>query len=194
MKNKTTIYINGNFSAQPVTGVQRFGIEILKALDQLSVSAKYQFVILTYTTHLYLPCTFKNIIIKHTGNFKGNLWEQIDLWFASYGKLLITFAGGAPVLKQRHFFSIHDASIYDKPAGFSAIYRYWYYILNAIISKIAKRIITVSHFSKTRLTEKLHIPADKISVIHNAGNHIAAHSTDESILNQFLPDANWYCV
>ncbi len=188
MKNKTTIYINGNFLAQPVTGVQRFGMEILKALDELSVSTAYRFVVLTYTTPLYLPYTFKHIVVKRTGILKGKLWEQLDLWFATFGKLLITFAGGAPVLKRAQLFAIHDAAIYDKPAGFSGIYRYWYYTLNAIVSKSAKGIITVSWFSKKRLAEKLHIPAGKISVIHNAGNHMDAIADDDAVLNK-LPAA-----
>ncbi len=184
MESKNIIYINGNFLAQPITGVQRFGIEILKALDELSVLSSYQFIILAYTRQTALPYTFKNIIIKRVGIFEGKLWEQTDLWFASLGKLLITFAGGAPVFKRQQFFAIHDAAIYDKPAGFSAIYRYWYYVLNAIISKSVKRIITVSLFSKERLANKLHIPSGKISVIHNAGNHIDRITADNSALNK----------
>ena len=191
---KPVIYINGNFLYQPVTGVQRFGHEIIKALDSLlSEPQDVTFVILTDRKNPGATISFKHIRVKKAGISRGKIWEQTDLAMYTAGKPLITFAGGAPIFKKNQYFTIHDAAIYDRPEGYSALYKRWYYTINSLVTKSAKHIITVSQFSKKRLAQQLQISPEKISVIHNAGTHITAIEGDETIW-QALPAGKKYVL
>ena len=74
-----TVYINGRFLSQPLTGIQRFGCEVMKALDKISTyQSDIQFVLVSpqkIQQNLFL----ENIEIKKIGVLSGQLWEQLEL-------------------------------------------------------------------------------------------------------------------
>lgn len=76
------IYINGRFLTQNITGVQRYAIEIVKALDKYlnnnKLNDKYKFEIVC-PKNIKQKTDLKNIEIKQIGILKGHLWEQIEL-------------------------------------------------------------------------------------------------------------------
>ena len=76
------IYINGRFLTQNITGVQRYAIEIVKALDKYlnddKLNNEYKFEIVC-PKNIKQKLILKNIKIKQIGILKGHLWEQIEL-------------------------------------------------------------------------------------------------------------------
>ena len=76
------IYINGRFLTQNITGVQRYAVEIVKALDKYlsdnKLSDEYEFEIVC-PKNIKQKLILKNIKIKQIGKLKGHLWEQIEL-------------------------------------------------------------------------------------------------------------------
>ena len=76
------IYINGRFLTQNITGVQRYAIEIVKALDKYlnynKLNDEYKFEVVC-PKNIKQNLNLKNIEIKKIGNLKGHLWEQIEL-------------------------------------------------------------------------------------------------------------------
>ncbi len=73
---KQTIYINGRFLTQKITGVQRYAIEVVKQLDK---EENINFVILCPNEKLENKLELENIKIKNIGKLKGQAWEQISL-------------------------------------------------------------------------------------------------------------------
>ena len=71
------VYINGRFLTQPVTGVQRFALELLHALDDtlsehLDLLQGYQFICLVPASSQTRSFpNWKNIAIERKGRLSG---------------------------------------------------------------------------------------------------------------------------
>ena len=82
---RIALAINGRFLAQPISGVQRYGRELIQALDGVLLRAKrcaFSSVTVWVPPSLpadALPSGLKILRIKRTGRLKGHLWEQLEL-------------------------------------------------------------------------------------------------------------------
>ena len=110
------IYINGRFLTQNITGVQRYAIEIVKALDKYlsdnDLKDKYIFEIVC-PKNIKQKLVLKNIKIKQIGKLKGHLWEQIELPLYVKNKFLFNFCNCAPLIKKNQTVTIHDIAVCD---------------------------------------------------------------------------------
>lgn len=194
--NNKIIYLNGRFLTQNVTGVQRVAHEILKELDLMSTYTDFKFVILVpkNADDIFGNLELKNIEIKKIGFLKGHLWEQIELPLYTIGGALINFCNTAPLFKRNQFVYIHDAAVYSRPNGYSRNFVLWYKIIYSCISKYAKRIMTVSEFSKMDLIDHLPVLKGKIRVSHIAVNHMDTLNFDEGILKKEGLEKNKYLL
>lgn len=190
------IFINGRFLTQSITGVQRVAWEITRQLDVLD-SKLYEFCILVPSSYQGKN-PFKNIKLEKKGNLKGHLWEQISLPFFSRKKLLINFCNLAPIIKRQQIVYIHDAAIYDVPAGFSLRFKIGYRIIFSLLARQVRNVITVSYFSKKRLEKFLPKLAGKIKVSYLGHEHIQVLSTSRqqqiSILNKYHLKSKQYIL
>jgi glycosyltransferase involved in cell wall biosynthesis len=164
------IYINGKFTTQNISGVQRYALEVLKSIDSIiehgdSIIKNNTFVLLV-PKNANIHLKLKNIQIKKIGLFKGVLWEQFDLPFFCKSELLINFCNSAPILKKRQLVVIHDVSFIAKPEGYKLIYRLWYQFLVPLLLKKSKLIVTPSKFSKNEIISFYKINPNKIKVIY----------------------------
>jgi glycosyltransferase involved in cell wall biosynthesis len=180
------IAINGRFLTQPVTGVQRYAIEVVKALDCLLDKGeidktKYQFVILT-PRHITNNLKLKHIPIKQIGKLTGHLWEQIELSFFVKDQKLVNLCNVGPALKRNQITVIHDAAVYANPKNFSFLFRNWYKFLLKAQAIFSKKIVTVSKFSQAELIKYLNINREKIQVIYEGKEHFTNQEIDETIL------------
>ncbi|WP_339239751.1 glycosyltransferase family 1 protein [Geobacillus sp. FSL W8-0466] len=185
---KTTIYINGRFLTQSITGVQRYAFELIHSLDNIigkngKLQANFEFIILT-PKKIKHNLRLENIRVKKIGVFKGHLWEQINLPFLTSGRLLINLCNTAPILKRYQLVTIHDANVYANPRNFSLLFRLWYKFLFKIISKKSKKLITVSNFSKSELEHYLNINNNKIKVIYEGKEQILNINSEQNILRK----------
>jgi glycosyltransferase involved in cell wall biosynthesis len=189
MSDKQTIFINGRFLTQKITGVQRYAYELISSLDaELAAGTleSHGFVIKL----LVPPGTKNNLDLKFvqtevTGARSGQIWEQCELPIRTKGCLLFTPCGGAPILHRHHVYTIHDASVYATPKAFSWIYRIWYRAIFQFMASRAKQILTVSEFSKQEISKYLRIEPKRIIVTHLSGEHICETPADENILQKF---------
>ncbi|MFL9482453.1 glycosyltransferase family 4 protein [Chitinophagaceae bacterium LWZ2-11] len=158
-----TIYINGRFLTQKVTGVNRFGIEICKALQKAGLE-------FTVIVPVYCNNTYDFNIVRY-GKLKSHFWEQISLfWFLKKKRspLLINFSGLGPLFYKKQIITIHDLSFYHEPKWFSKKYYFFYSRATPIIAKNCLKILTVSEFSKGEIIKWLKVKANKINVVYNA--------------------------
>ena len=193
------IYINGRFLTQKITGVQRYAIEITKAIDCIIASEKkydkYKFFIVMpnrFCTELGL----QNIETLRVGNFTGHLWEQVELPRYTKDGFLINLCNCAPLLKKNEAITIHDAATEIMPKSFSWKFRIWYKFMYFVLSKRLGLFFTVSRCSKEELSKYFSIPCEKTYVTYNGTEHIKNIVPDYSVIEKhnIVPKRYILCV
>lgn len=182
------IYINGRFLTQPVTGVQRYAIELFRALDRLLASGSLDArgvrpVCLVPPGYDQDP-GYQVIEVRRAGRLNGNLWEQIDLPWSARSGCLFSPANIGPLAHPNQVVTIHDASVYAFPQAYSLPFRTKYRITCRRMARAARRIITDSNFSKAELIRWCKAPAGRVEVIMLGSEHLAAVQPDEAILDR----------
>ena len=171
-----TIYLNGKFSAQATTGVQRVARCMIEALDarleRKAGEGGARWVLLCPPGGE--PPALRCIEVRTVGSTRAGLhaWEQWFLPRAARDGLLVSLAGSAPAWAGRQVCTLHDAAVFDRPEAYSPLFRDWYRWLFRRLARTAVAVNTVSEFSKGRLVERLGIAAERITVIHNGGDHL----------------------
>ena len=180
------VYINGRFLTQPATGVQRFASELLNALDLVlenkQIGTEVICLIPNKAENILLP-KWKNICIQKCGRLNGNLWEQLELSFYARRGLLIDLCNIGPILHLNQIVVFHDASVFAVPQTYSLAFKMKYRFIMGVLSHTARRILTVSQFSKKELARYLKLNEERITVISEGCEHILKTSREDSILN-----------
>lgn len=163
------IYTNARFLTQPITGVQRFAIEISKQLKIL-MGDEIKFISPSNILHTEMA-DYLNVEV--VGKRKGHLWEQMDLPLylkKRNNPFLLNLCSTAPATYSNQFVTHHDITYVRYPESFSLSFRIWYKLLIPQILKHSKGLITVSNFSKREISQYYKYSLDKIHVISNAVN------------------------
>ena len=186
---KRKIYINARFLTTQTSGVQRYAIELTKAFDKL-IGEKYKFfddieMILLAPKNLIIDLKLLDIEIKTVGLLKGHLWEQIELPFYCQNGILLNLCNTGPIGFQRQIITIHDVAEYSIPNNFSFRFRKSYQLLHKALSIIAKKIITVSYFSRDEIVKYYGVDPNEINVIYEGSSHINAQEADDSIIQKY---------
>ncbi|MEI6899603.1 MAG: glycosyltransferase family 1 protein [Bacteroidota bacterium] len=160
-----TIYVNGRFLTQEITGIQRFSYEICKAL----ISKGVGMVILApkkIRPEYILKCK-----IVQFGFFSDILWEQIDLplfLMRQNNPFLFNPGSPGPIFYSNRIVTIHDLSFFIHPEWFSKLYQLYYRFVTPMTARRSKSVVTVSEFSKEEIIRLIGLPEGKITVINNA--------------------------
>ena len=167
---KSEVLVNARFLTQTLTGVQRYSVELVKALYRLLERGALDGE--RYSLRVLAPSGAKGhdldrIPLRRVGRLGGTLWSQLELPRHARGGVLWSPANAGPIYHARHVVTIHDASVLDHPEWFSARFAAWYRFLLPRLAKNAARILTVSEFSRKRLAETLDMDPERISVVPN---------------------------
>lgn len=155
------IYINARFLTQPVTGVQRYAIELVKALDCLIEQGeikkfKYRFELLAPRKGLLRDLHLKHITLRKVGVLTGHAWEQLELPMYSAGGLLFCPGNTAPALSllagRKTVVTVHSLSYLYIPEAYSAAFRTLYGTIMPLVLRKANKVITVSQSEKKLIT------------------------------------------
>ncbi|MBQ4801396.1 glycosyltransferase family 4 protein [Aquimarina sp. MMG015] len=185
-RRNTPFIVNCRFLTQPVSGVQRFAIEICRELKKLD--DQFIFVAPKNILHSDIFRELKAIVI---GRFQGHLWEQVDLkrYVDKHNGLLVSLGNTGPLFVKKQVVTIHDLGFRHHPEWFSFGFRKVYNFLIPKIVKKALHVFTVSETSKKELEDILGAEKTKISVIYNAAtpffedlNCINKHEDEKYIL------------
>jgi len=167
MKNNK-IYIASRFLTQPVTGVQRYGIELSKAIKKINGNFDLNFIAPKNILHTKIA---KELEVKKIGNLKGQLWDQLSLLNFLKQKnnpLIVNFSNTLPIFYTHKIVTIHD--IINLKYDVNWKYKRYYEVIWPLMLKNSKHIITVSEFSKKEISNYFDISPNKISVIYNGVN------------------------
>lgn len=140
------IVLNARFLQQELTGVQRYGREMLARLGDL--------------VETVAPDDFVSPV-------RGHFWEQFALPSLCRGRLLWSPGNTGPLAMRSQVLTIHDAATLDHPEWFSRKFALWYRFLLPRLARRVRKIITVSEFSRDRLAELCRVSPDCIAVIPN---------------------------
>ena len=163
-----TIYINGRFLTQPMTGVERYAYNICKALAALG----QPFTVVCPKAPIHSDYDVSALHIVHYGIGNSHFWEQCVLPFFFLGKkdyLVLSFTGLGSILIPHKVMTIHDLAFLKNPSWYSRAY-YWYYrFMTPLAAKTSRHIITVSEFSKSEILRFYpFLRSERISVVYNA--------------------------
>lgn len=181
-----TLFINGKFAAQRMTGVQRLAASLLQALDQLLQESGN-------TDHWVLLCppgakppALKRIEVRFVGKMPGGLhaWEQFFLPIYTAGRTLLNLAGPAPLLKRKQVCMIPDAAVYDHPQAYTSAYGTWYRLLFRTVSHSARLVLTISEFSRQRLIHALGPHARRLQLVCCAATHMKSVTPEPVVLER----------
>lgn len=191
----STVYVNGRFLAQRLSGVQRYAYEVLTELDRVLSERKLSWrLVVLAPRDAVLPEVWSNLDVRRVGQLTGHPWEQIELPFFAKGGLLVNLIGSAPLLRSNQIVTFHDAAVFDEPQLFSWQYGLLYRMLRPLLARRARAIVTVSEFSRGRLAEKLGVSDALFSVIGNGCDHILRPVADAGVLDRVGLQAGRYVL
>ncbi|PMS35037.1 glycosyl transferase family 4 [Trinickia symbiotica] len=183
--------INGKFTAQRITGVQRVAYELTRAMQLLDLhSNDIEIVVPRNATEPGASLLSKRCCPW----FMGNVWEQIALPLTTSGETLISLCNTSPLIKRRQIVMVHDMAIFDVPYAFSKKFRLWYKLVFATIHRNAKVILTVSEFSKERICRHLNVDPSRVFVINPGIDHMERVHSDRSVLARLELATAPYCL
>jgi glycosyltransferase involved in cell wall biosynthesis len=185
------LVVNGKFTAQRLTGVQRVAYELMRAVRSIDATAdEIEVAVPKNAVASASPLTR----LRSVPWLKGDLWEQIALPLATRGELLLSLCNSGPVFKRRHVVMVHDMAVYDTPHTFSWSFRTWYRIKFALLIRHAPILLTVSSFSKARICALLGADESRVRVVRPGADHFGRIVSDPSIVERLGLARVKYCV
>jgi glycosyltransferase involved in cell wall biosynthesis len=179
------IFINGRFLTQLRTGVQRYALETLHALDDMLADGQLRerasFVLVTPGDALTPP--LKHITVRKTAFLSGHLWEQITLPCITRGEYLINFNYSGPLIKRAQMITIHDASVAAVPESFSTQYRALHNALVQLLKNRVHTVMTVSAFSRHELARYFGVRQALVGV--EGWQHAIASGDSAAVMEKF---------
>lgn len=178
------LIINGKFLSVGMTGVHRVARELTNALAEISPDG------LGGGAEIWMPydaapaASTMRLPSRVVGPLRGIAWEQVTLPAAARGKLLLNLCNIAPAAATDAVTMIHDAQVYLTPGSYSAPFRAWYKLVQPVLGRRHRHLLTVSEYSKGQLVAAGLAEAGKISVVHNGVDHILSVPAECAIVER----------
>lgn len=184
------IIINGRFLIHRITGVERYAREIIAELDKLVQPGEMEMTIPSETKEIL---HYKNIKIVKIGRLHNRLWEHISFPMYVHRRkgISLNLCNVAPLLSPG-IVCIHDVKVKARPQDFSKKFLLWYNILFTNACRRAKKIITVSEFSKKEICKYYGVDSERVVVIPNAWQHYKRIGFDEGTLGKYALEKEKY--
>ena len=159
------ICVNARFLCRPITGAQRYALEIARCMKQLDPD-----VMLVGPRDMQHPEIVAELGVEVCGRRTGVAWEQLDLprWLRSRGRpVLLGMTFTAPLRYRPSVIVVHDV-VFLRRDWVSRGFHWYYRMLVPRLCRRAGRIVTVSEFSKSEIVAKLGVHPERIDVVYNA--------------------------
>jgi glycosyltransferase involved in cell wall biosynthesis len=177
--------VNGRFLSRDLTGVDRYAIEILKAMDALiseqhPISAGLDIKLLCPAGSIK-ESPFSHIPLRELPKAPGHLWEQLILpQYVAGGALSLCNSG--PLASQKQIVCIHDVNTRLAPESYTLPFRAAYRLLHPMLGMRVAQLVTVSHFSKSSMAQFGIGNSENIAVIPDGHEHALEWKPDRSSL------------
>ncbi len=139
------VVINGRFLGRRVTGVERYGREVLHVLGD--------------------RCRVERPAGRPNGPI-GHAWEQFVLPSRIDPRAVLwSPANTGPMLVRRQVLTIHDLSALEHPEWFRPSFAAWYRMFLPLLSHRVARIIVPSDFVRQKIVSRFSLPFEKVVTI-----------------------------
>lgn len=200
-KDKKTYVIAGGWVIQPMVGMQRFALQILKHMDKMVKNNQIQVIILI-PSNAEFPIKLTNIQVVKEGTIKTKIqkhwWEQVifPCYARAHHAIGIDLASELPIFGC-NVYAIHDCIHKLYPQNFSnhkvflLVHRLKLYLCT---HKRNKTIITVSKTSARDIERLYHVSYDQIYIIYNGWEHLSEIQEDDNIFEKIpmINNENYY--
>ncbi|MDO5403155.1 MAG: glycosyltransferase family 1 protein [Eubacteriales bacterium] len=181
--------IDGRFLASLTTGIDRYAEQVLNEFDKICTD--------NIDISILVPANAKKIPeyhnIKVIKSARSKHWTQ--LVFGGYalfhGMIPINLCNEVSIIAPRGIVCLHDVCYAETPQYYPGIEDFpqdeiqWFRKLYKRIVKKADILITVSEFSKQRITRLLGVDENKIHVIGNGWQHFIEVKSDCTLLDKY---------
>ena len=178
--------INGKFLVRSMNGQIRVAVETIKELDKLVPDGFCEIVAPESDKSLD---DLNHIPIKRIGKGNPYLWEQLTycLYLKKNGFIGVNILNSHPILKPDIAY-IHDTFFSAFPSVYTSRYgrlqKKFSLLMEKTAAKKAKKIITVSNFSKSEIMKFHNVSCNKIEVIYNGWQHMTRIIEDEEVFTK----------
>jgi glycosyltransferase involved in cell wall biosynthesis len=181
--------VNGRFTTQKLTGVQRYAQEIVREMDVIlkqdeRLTQQLQMQLVVPPGDKMIP-SMDRITLKATKFGTGHLWDQLVLpWYQKHGVLSLGNFG--PLLASNHVVCIHDANTFIFPESYSRTFATFYKVFLPVIAHRARKVATVSEFSAGMLVRHGVCSKEKLFIVYNGHEHALrwdASRADQRLIN-----------
>jgi glycosyltransferase involved in cell wall biosynthesis len=168
------LVVNGRFLGQRVTGVQRYGHEVLRTWDRMAGEGRLDRRIRVVVPRGTVAPRYANLEVRSCGSsLHGHAWEQVALpRHLGRDDTLLSLTNSGPIWVRRHALVVHDAAVFDVPQAFTWRFRAAYQVLLRAHAIGPTRFVTVSSFSRTRLAAVLPVGEEEIPVVGEGADHL----------------------
>lgn len=166
------LVLNGQFFIQKTTGQQRYAKEILMELDKIINKNEISVIV---PQKAQVP-KYDNLKVIRYGKKSNRLWEQTSLAYYCFIHKCraLSFCNTTQLLRAGPCV-IHDIILKEHPEYFTTlkgkVTRFYYNLNLQRICKSYLPFITVTNFSKNRITSVCKVKPERITVIGNAWQH-----------------------
>lgn len=145
------VVVNGRFLARRVTGVERYGHEILRYIGS--------------------NC---RVVSTRTQGWMGHIWEQFILpKKLNRNSILWSPANTGPLMIRNQVLTIHDLSPLEHPEWFRGSFAAWYRLFLPILAKRVSIVFAPSEYVKHKVMRRFGI--ENVTVTPNGVNHSFFH-------------------
>ena len=160
------VIVNGRFLGRQITGVERYGRELLSRLD--------------HGLQIVRP-------ERWSGGVRGHLWEQVALpGLVGANQLLWSPANTGPLLVKHQVLTLHDLSPLEHPEWYQPVFANWYRLFVPRLIRQVQKIVVSSEFARAKLLERDPALAGQIAVIPGGVDTARFHPGAQTDLT--LPD------
>ena len=184
------VVVNGVFAGRQGSGLERFAVETLRALDDRVRPGQFQLLVPRRADLSGLPA-FRNIEVVRYGRFRGGLWEQFDLarYARRHGRKVLSLTNTVP-LRHADYACVHDVFYVTHAKEFNRTLKgvlsmAWHRLHYRAIARRSKVVLTVSDYSAGQIAQVLGVPLTRIAVLGNGWEHMRRIEPDESVFDEF---------
>ncbi|MEW5829576.1 MAG: glycosyltransferase family 1 protein [Chloroflexota bacterium] len=139
------VVVNGRFLGRRVTGVERYGREVLRRLGGR-------------------PRVVRSG--RGTDGARGHLWEQAALpGLVGPGQLLWSPANTGPLRVANQVLTLHDLGPLEHPEWYRATFGLWYRLFVPPLVRRVRRVVTSSEFVRAKLMRRFGLPGGRVTVV-----------------------------
>ena len=150
-ESASQVVVNGRFLARRVTGVERYGREILRYIGSRS-----------------------RLESTRSQGWRGHVWEQLILpTKLQRESILWSPANTGPLLVRDQALTIHDLSPLEHPEWFRAGFAAWYRLFLPVLARRVRDVFTPSEYVKQKVVRRFGI--GNVTVTPNGVDHIVFH-------------------